>query len=294
MLIISNKSGQLSNRLSIFSHFISFSLEHGVSVYNPSFDEYACFFEGTRKGLLIKNLKPHHFFDRQSLIRNFSFRIVRILSKIIPKVPFFNLFFKSIFLKNDEDLFVLDSPENIKLLKSGKTFFLSGWLFRCQNFAEKHSEFIRSYFKPVKKHLENIEQTIHPIRKRFKTIVGFHIRRGDYKIFQNGIYYYELEQYRTVMENITSVFDKKETAFLICSNENIDLNTFKGLNVFKGPGHFVEDLYSLAECDYIAGPPSTFTMWASFYGNKPLYIIKNTIDIPARESFQMINIKKNI
>ncbi|MCW3058345.1 MAG: hypothetical protein JWQ02_166, partial [Capsulimonas sp.] len=32
-------------------------------------------------------------------------------------------------------------------------------------------------------------------------------------------------------------------------------------------------MYSLSECDYILGPPSTFTAWASFYGQKPLYKI---------------------
>jgi hypothetical protein len=30
------------------------------------------------------------------------------------------------------------------------------------------------------------------------------------------------------------------------------------------------DLYSLARCDYVFGPPSTYSQWASFYGNKPL------------------------
>jgi len=290
MLVIVNKSGQLSNRLSIFAHLIKFSLEHGASVYNPSFDEYAYLFEGTGKGLLIKDLAPRHFFDQHSLTRSVAFRVARKLSIILPGIPCLRRYFVSIVLKNDEDRFALDSPENIQLLKSGKIFFLSGWLFRNQNLAEKHSDFIRGYFRPVQKHLANIERTIHPIRKKFRTLVGIHIRRGDYKMFQNGIYYYDVEQYKTVMENIASVFCENEIAFLICSNEDIDLNTFRGQNVFKGPGHAVEDLYSLAACDYIAGPPSTFTMWASFYGKKPLYMIKNIADIPTCDSFRIINI----
>jgi hypothetical protein len=40
-----------------------------------------------------------------------------------------------------------------------------------------------------------------------------------------------------------------------------------------GPGHFIEDLYALASCDYIIGPPSTFSQWASFYGNVPRYMV---------------------
>jgi len=37
----------------------------------------------------------------------------------------------------------------------------------------------------------------------------------------------------------------------------------------------ITDMYSLAKADYIIGPPSTFTMWASFYGSVPLLVIDN-------------------
>jgi len=30
-------------------------------------------------------------------------------------------------------------------------------------------------------------------------------------------------------------------------------------------------IFSFAKCDYIVGPPSTFTSWASFYGDVPVY-----------------------
>ena len=31
----------------------------------------------------------------------------------------------------------------------------------------------------------------------------------------------------------------------------------------------------MSMCDYLIGPPSTFTSWASFIGNVPTYHIKN-------------------
>ena len=34
-------------------------------------------------------------------------------------------------------------------------------------------------------------------------------------------------------------------------------------------------MYALAECDYVVGQPSSYTMWASFYGDKPFYTIRN-------------------
>ena len=31
----------------------------------------------------------------------------------------------------------------------------------------------------------------------------------------------------------------------------------------------------MSQCDYLMGPPSTFTMWASFMGKVPLGIIRD-------------------
>jgi hypothetical protein len=63
-------------------------------------------------------------------------------------------------------------------------------------------------------------------------------------------------------------------AFLLCSNEALDLRDFADLPVRLATGHFVEDLYALAACDYVLGPPSSYSMWASFYGQVPLLHIE--------------------
>jgi hypothetical protein len=65
-------------------------------------------------------------------------------------------------------------------------------------------------------------------------------------------------------------------SFIICTNEkNILLPATQNFSVLNEERHFVEDLYLLAKCDYIIGPPSTFSLWASFYGSKPLYMIRD-------------------
>jgi hypothetical protein len=38
------------------------------------------------------------------------------------------------------------------------------------------------------------------------------------------------------------------------------------------------DLYALAKYDYILGPLSSYSQWASFYGNKPLYQLSGSKD----------------
>ena len=63
----------------------------------------------------------------------------------------------------------------------------------------------------------------------------------------------------------------------MCSNERIDNRTFENLpyEMRQHNGTPYEDLYCLSCCDYIVGPPSTFSLWASFLKNVPLYHIRD-------------------
>jgi hypothetical protein len=120
-------------------------------------------------------------------------------------------------------------------------------------------------------------------------LIGVHIRRGDYKNFENGRYYYENKIFINNMLKLKDLFPDKKLTFLICSNEKINLNEFKNLNVHLGTGHFIEDLYSLARCNYIIGPPSTYSMWASFYGQVPLFQMKEREEAINLNSFKIIS-----
>ena len=291
MLIPSEKPGQLANRMILLSHFIAFSLEYDTPVLLHLLDEYADLFEGPQQGLKIKGKNILHFMDNSKFTRSLLFYFFEKFSRIMRKSGLSDLYFaKTIYIKTDDPTFIMNNEQNLAELTSKKIFFLSGWLFRTQGLLEKHRNFITSYFKPLKTFRDSAENIILPLKNDFKTVVGIHIRRGDYKNFLGGKYFYELATYKSVMNKIANIFGKEQTAFVICSNEKIDLDFFSGLNAFKGPGHFVADLYTLSLCDYIAGPPSTFSMWASFYGQKPLWQIENVKQNPTVELFKVIAI----
>jgi hypothetical protein len=42
-----------------------------------------------------------------------------------------------------------------------------------------------------------------------------------------------------------------------------------------GPKDPIEAMYSLAGCDWIIGPDSSFNRWSAFYGKVPRYEIQN-------------------
>lgn len=71
----------------------------------------------------------------------------------------------------------------------------------------------------------------------------------------------------------------KKCIFLICSNEPVNETNYPtALQLITGNRHFITDLHCLAACDAIIGAPSTFSLWASFYGKVPYVHIQNVQD----------------
>jgi hypothetical protein len=89
------------------------------------------------------------------------------------------------------------------------------------------------------------------------------------------------------MRDLADQFPGERVSFLVCSDEPRRQDEFPGLSVGFGPGSPMGDLYSLAKCDYILGPSSSYSQWASFYGNKPLYQFRDSNDHPEPSKFRV-------
>ena len=105
--------------------------------------------------------------------------------------------------------------------------------------------------------------------------VGVHIRRGDYHEWCKGAYYYTDDVYIRIMHDLARDAVKRKLAirFLLCSNEPLEIHQTDLSLIQIQDTDGVTDLYGLSRCDYIIGPPSTYSQWASFYGNVPLCLI---------------------
>ena len=78
---------------------------------------------------------------------------------------------------------------------------------------------------------------------------------------------------------MSSQITDRNVRFLICSNEDgIDKELLKMVsdtNIFSIENtNGITDLYALSKCDYIIGVPSSYSQWASFMGDVPLYLIQ--------------------
>lgn len=102
-----------------------------------------------------------------------------------------------------------------------------------------------------------------------QTTLGIHIRRGDYKQWRGGQFYREWDWYREFAEKALQSSQTERVMFV--SNEPIPAELLAGLPAVVGPGSAILDLYALSRCGYLAGPPSTFSLWAAYIGGSQIH-----------------------
>lgn len=267
MLVIGNKFGQLANRLFAFSHFIANAIEYQYELVNFNFDEYSPYFTSTAKN----DFNPYQISVVANPIQKKIYQALSLASKAkLTRSPWHEVVLA-------KQAFDLKEPDFQSLLKTDKKVITRGWLFRDYENFEKHSETLRNLFQPIPIHQERVANLMNTCKNSCDILVGVHIRKGDYKTWQGGAYFYEDHVYADKMAQLESTFKQsgQTVAFLVCSNESINTDNFKPLNVHLSTNHLVEDLYTLAQCNYLIGPPSTYSSWASFYGKVPLIHLQN-------------------
>jgi len=279
MVIINYKGGQLGNRMLSFAHFIANSLEYNYSLYNPEFNEYVPYFEGTsRNNFGTKHITVTRFGNRK-IDKAFSLLIrawTDMTCRLTRRNRFYSLYriFKThdrqelVFDLNDAD-FVRDACK--------KNTIVQGWLFRDFRHIEKYRSEICACFTPVFKFRSEVDSVISSARAVGSLLIGVHIRRGDYARFANGQYFFTDEVYADKMTQLHARYSMqgKQCVFILCSNDEVDLKKFPShLTIIFEKRHYITDMYVLAACDAILGPPSTFSIWASYYGHIPLMQIE--------------------
>jgi len=273
MVLLYSQQGRLANRLWQAAYFIANAIENQYKLYHLGFAEYFIYFdeslpEGLKK--YANNCKVLDF--KSSTLKERLLIKYANASKIFePNSKFQFPFIKQInieLLENEFDI----STSSFLSLSNKKIILVDGWKFVDNKALNRQSDVIRQLFKPNRNYLNNIEQLEESEFTKYDQIIGVHVRKGDYSTFNEGKWLYSNADYVKFINKLLNLesFKHKKVGFLLCSDEKINEDDFIGINVIKSTGHFIEDLYALSCCDFIMGPKSTFSGWASFYGKKPL------------------------
>jgi hypothetical protein len=272
--------GKTCNQLLQIAHWIPAANEFEVPLYFPGFRRYAHLFSGTVNQRLPRfpRKAPGVGWPQAALSRLCSY------AARVPHVNTIGLFFKVAGMLPGVVTFAWDdsgrarSMEPTKVIKdprvaAGESLWVRGWLYRDQAGVAKHKPCIKGFFSPVPEIQQRVDACIRQNREGNTVLVGVHLRRGDYRTWAGGKYYYDDNVFRRLMQQMSKVLTDRKVRFLLVSNEPLDRSKYDGLDIAKGPSDPAGDLFSLAACDYIMGPPSTFTSWASLFGDVPLYTI---------------------
>ena len=257
MIIMTSCSAQLGNQLVLFAHFIAFAIENDLKVVNLNFYKYAHLFENTNKDFFTRYPAEETFYPYKnqwlgSVLQRLSSRLAKIIDRYQDKLGLsfvevikdYTLLKGQVFELNDEFKHSLESKYVVISL---------GCLFRTHSLLEKYSNEIRDFFTPIKQHSDNVSYLMEKLKKKADILVGVHIRQRDYNSFLLGQYFYTTSQYADMMDQVQSLFPDKNIKFLICSDIQQEVDRFEGLNFTFGTNHLLEDMYSLASCDYIMG-----------------------------------------
>lgn len=274
MVILTKDFDGFGNQLLISSHFLVNALEYGYQLAIPSFGPHYAFFEGTA-GQQVAS------FGGQPVQLHPGSAVTRVLYRALQWQWCAALLQRLSWLPRSLGAPILNDsgPDDVDLNSTGylvqarheRTLLINGWQFRDKPNFTKHGNLLRQFFRPIKAHRQAVTQVLATNREQADVLVGIHIRRGDYAGWYGGAFLYDNATYVRAMRGVLALFPPEtRVRFLLFSNEPISAADFAEFDTGRSTNHPVEDLYAMAGCDYIAGPLSTYSMWASFYGRVPL------------------------
>jgi len=271
-LIVIKPNGNSSNRLLQNLHFEVFCKEHQIEYHNPTFSDMAQYYTepcNSETNSFLKFLQIDllgKIFRHSKLVKKI-FSIVWIISKFgFLKLVRFDR------EKADCEQTLLNAFEKKDVV------YAAGWAFRVPELVKKYGNEMRTKYalNPDFYNENEFVKKINHYKSNGYTLIGVHIRRGDYKTWKNGIYYFDDDVYKKQMENHSQKLQtkgKEKQIFILFSNEPLQFE--QSSNLLISSEKWFIDQHIMAKCDYLIGPPSTFTLWASFVGQSELIRIYN-------------------
>jgi hypothetical protein len=269
--------GGLGNRLLTFSNLLALAHNHGWVVHHLSLglcQRYFLHFEN-RAWATWPPINGSSLNNRIADSRA-SYRLAcRILKSRRALSALRRL--GRIYERDDSDEVTLESFYSEPFPWNGSWVVWTAWNLHFSSLRDQHRDHVREALRPVESIVSWVDHMVQ--RARADEIrVGIHVRRGDYAQWLGGRYYYDHGRYRRLMETIETALRPRPVHFFVASNEALPSNLTHGLRASVLGGSEAEDLYALAACDLIAGPPSTYTEWAAFYSGTGRIVVDDPSD----------------
>lgn len=279
MIFLNATNGRTGNQLVILAHLFASSLEYNIPFFN--------FGQTPDKDFVVQKRKHQRS-------RHLPF-VVKFAGWFVSQ-PFANKLLKFLNIQIVKHYYAAPN-ELVPIIRQAaeehRHLLPYVWPYTDYAALYKHQEECRAFITPKAKYKQEADEIISRLRDTKQTLVGVHVRRTDYKDWLRGKYYFNKEVYEKAMKE-TAALHPGGVRFIICSDEELSAKDFPSLpenQLYFSHHSFITDFVLLASCDYIIGPPSTFSGYASFYGKaKKCTLFSANQTISATNQFGIIMI----
>lgn len=264
MVVLVRSYGNHSNRLFQNLHIESFCIDNNIPFFNATLFDMAWLFAF-----------PYKYYF--AILTVLIFKIANIFQltncKFIPYVEF-------------TDVGQLETYKQHLLRGRVKLVFVGGWEFRVYELVSKHSKILREKYSVRRSNKEFF--VVSDKLKEYETVLGVHIRRNDYKLWQSGKYAFDDSVYNRFIQNFIRLQNGKRILVLFFSDEKLNMSSLCcPVDYLILKNKYYIDYQLMGKCNYLIGPPSTFTIWASFCYGVPYLHIENPQQALCLEDFKI-------
>jgi hypothetical protein len=259
MIIISDLRGQLCNRIFMTAYGVSLHALTGQTFLDFTLDKYAYLFPRTRR-------------PRWAEI---PYKLARYAVRVVAKAAWASRIGRFLIVdvtwENTPEISPMNPAFIARLKRRPLTFIRIIDYFDPSKLVLPDIPDIRQRFEPDPEVSATVREAVRRAKGEADVLVGVHVRLGDYDILRGGRYLYSLDVFQSAIGRMVELFPGRRVAIMACSDQKLTDEFLARHGAVRGPGTVLGDLYALAECDYILGPPSTFSLWAAYYGRKPIH-----------------------
>lgn len=237
MVIIINYYGQYSNRLIQNMRIRLFCKKHGIRCWN----------------LTMGDIEKYYNISQTPKILLLLGKMIRLGLRILRKFGIDPVLHAAYPYRD----------EYLKEIKKYGIHLVDEWGLYDLEAERLYLDETRKLYQLKKEHYENngMYKSLLNWKQEGYTLIGVHVRRGDYLEWRDGIYYYSDEIYEKYISQMRLRLRGKKVKFLICA---IDKCEITGDDIeFSHEPWYIDHLL-LGMCDYTLGPPSTFRLWANY------------------------------
>ncbi|MBP5713260.1 MAG: alpha-1,2-fucosyltransferase [Prevotella sp.] len=254
-MIFARDKSQMCNNLLQYAHVYAWGREHGRKVISMRF-----------------SYKYQYFHICHTNLTGFGWYLLAKYMAALKLLP------TASFKHSDCDREALEQ----KMLRH-RHIVVSGWNVRFYDLFLKYRKDICDLFAIDSKFTESVrtkmQEAENPSSLHSPSSIirlGVHIRRGDYAAWQDGKFYFDDEVYVNHINRFAAMHQAEDIHVYLSTNDPaVTEETYQRLcptvHIHHLHGNAPEDLFMLSECDFLIGPPSTFSLVAAMYRDIPLY-----------------------